>query len=114
MTETTRAAKDLWQDYLFLTRELSKCINREDLDLFYEILSQRERLQHIIDEQQPDKEYSKSAEGGELLNAIRQENKFAMLRLQALLNKGKNQHAISHAYDVASTAPLGRRMDHQG
>lgn len=113
MTETTRAAKDLWQDYLFLTHELSKCINREDLDLFYEILAQRERLQHIIDEQ-PEDGYCISTDGREILVAIQQENKFVMLKLQALLNRGKNQQAISHAYDVLSTAPLGRRMDHQG
>ncbi len=49
MTSSQRTAAELWQDYLFLSREMLKFLERKEHELFLELMSQRETVQQMLD-----------------------------------------------------------------
>lgn len=106
--------QQLWQDYLFLTREMAKFLNRQDFELFEELLSQRENLQAKLDET-PDDGFKTSAEGRKILQEINFNNKLLTRRLEILRNGANQQQNITRAYEAFSASPyIGSRTDRQG
>lgn len=105
-------AKKLWNEYLFLTREMAKFLDKQDYDLFFEIMRQREGLQQQLDECADD--YKKTQEGRAVLESIRTENHVIMQKLRLFLNRAKQQQSVSQAYDVTGARPVGGRLDRQG
>lgn len=101
--------RELWQDYYFLTQEMSKFLLRNDIDLFFELMNQRERLQADIDDCEDD--FKRTAEGKSLLEAVRLTNQGIGHRLQFLLNQAKQQETVSNAYDGYGERPVGNRLD---
>ena len=99
MTET------LWQDYRFLTKEMVNFLAKEDMDLFYDLMNQREQLQTIID-QAIDDDFKDSLAGRSLLAEIQQDSKNIIQAMQIRLGSIKRQHQISEAYSVASTTAV--------
>ncbi|EAX46784.1 hypothetical protein TcarDRAFT_0748 [Thermosinus carboxydivorans Nor1] len=113
MDEAVRSGRQLWQDYLFLTREMGKCLARNDFDLFTELLGQRQRLQELI-EAAGDQEFTRSAAGRQLFAAIQAENAAITRQLQLFLNRAKTAQAATRAYErFTATAVVGRQMDRQ-
>lgn len=109
----TRPLANLWQDYLFLTREMSKSLRRQDFDLFNELLDQRERLQVMIDAADDDG-LRNSAERRELIAQIKQENGVVVQEMAALGNRLRRQNNIDQAYSTGrSAASIGGFMDRQ-
>ncbi|MGI6091543.1 MAG: hypothetical protein GX348_00295 [Veillonellaceae bacterium] len=104
-------AKRLWNEYLFLTREMAKFLDKQDYDLFFEIMRQRESLQQKIDECTDD--YKKTPEGREVLTSIRAQNQVIMQKLRLFLNQAKQQQSVSQAYDIGGSRPVGVRFDRQ-
>lgn len=101
--------RELWQDYYFLTQEMSKFLVRNEIDLFFELINQRERLQADIDNCEDN--YKRTPEGKALLGgAIRLTNQAISHRLQFLLNQAKQQETVSNAYDYGER-PVGNRLD---
>ena len=49
-TNSDHKTEQLWQDYLFVTKEMGKCLVRKDYELFAELISQREQLQSLLDQ----------------------------------------------------------------
>lgn len=94
---TGKPTKELWCDYLFLTKEMAKFISRSDMDMIAVLIEQRERLQQIIDDL-GDVEFRKSAEGKKIMTQVRDENALVSRQMQMLLNKGKQQHALERTY----------------
>lgn len=94
----TRTLKELWQIYLNVTLEMNKFLAREDVDMFLNLMDQREKLQEAIDNQPAD-EFRLSPEGQEILGRIRQENLLIMHRMQIWLNTARQQQSLSQAYD---------------
>lgn len=101
--------RELWQDYHFLTQEMSKFLLRNDIDLFFELMNQREKLQAELDSCEDD--YKRTVEGKSLLEAIRMTNQGIGHRLQLLLNQAKQQETVSNAYDGYGERPVGNRLD---
>lgn len=101
--------RDLWQDYYFLTQEMFKFLLRNDIDLFFELMNQRERLQADIDDCEDD--FKRTPEGKSLLEAVRMTNQGIGHRLQFLLNQAKQQETVSNAYDSYGERPVGNRLD---
>lgn len=101
-----KPAAELWQDYQFLTVEMEKLLVKQDMDLFLELMEQRERLQKLIEETN-DQEFRTSPQGISLLTKIQQTEKTIMLRLQLTRNKANQQHQISRAYDSMGASPAG-------
>lgn len=102
-----KTTQDLWQDYRFLTKEMIKFLAKPDMNLFYDLMDQRERLQTIID-QTADDGFKGSPEGQNLLIEIRQDNQYIIDNLQFQINRSKRHHQVSEVYSGANTAPVSR------
>jgi len=102
-----KTAHDLWQDYQFLTKEMKKFLAQQDMELFNNLMNQRDHLQSLL-EQTPDNGFQGSAEGRCLLNEIRQANQKITYELQLLMGSSKRQHQVSEAYGAASTTAVSR------
>lgn len=102
-----KTAEALWQDYQFLTKEMLKFIGKQDMDLFNDLLNQRERLQAII-EQTADDGYKISPQGKSLIREIQQINQEITNNMQLLHNSNKRQHQVSEAYGAVSTTAVSQ------
>ena len=100
-------AEALWQDYRFLTKEMKKFLIEQDMELFNNLLNQRERLQAIID-QTADDGFKASPQGKSLLTEIKQVNQDMTDNMQLLLNRSKRQHQVSEAYSGVSTTAVSQ------
>lgn len=103
-----RTAEALWQDYLFLTKEMLKFLDREDMELFHELMDQRERMQSIIDET-PDNGFRVSSQGRSLLAEIAKENQVLMNSFQTAHQRVKKHHQVAEAYGGVSQSPVSQR-----
>jgi len=106
--EPKRTVAELWQDYLFLTREMVKFLAREEIDILHGLIEQREKLQAII-EDTPDEGFRASKEGQRLLAQIQQENQALMKHFQLAHNKAKHHHQVAEAYTNVIQKPLSKR-----
>ena len=102
-----KTAEVLWQDYQFLTKEMLKFLAQQDMDLFYELMNQREKLQIII-EQSVDDGFKVSRDGRMLLREIQQMNQDITDNMQLLLSRSKRQHQVTEAYGTASTTAVSQ------
>lgn len=102
-----KTAEALWQDYRFLTREMKKFLIQQDMELFNDLMNQRERLQVIID-QNADEGFKVSPQGRSLLSEIQQMNQDITANMQLLLNRSKQQHQVTEAYGAVSTTAVSQ------
>ena len=102
-----KTADALWQDYRFLTKEMLKFLVQQDMDLFYELMNQREKLQTIL-EQADDEGFKFSPQGQILLCEIQQINQDITDNMQLLLSRSKRQQQVSEAYSTASTTAVSQ------
>lgn len=102
-----KTAQALWQDYLFLTKEMLKFLDKQDMELFYELMDQRDRLQTIIDEA-ADEGFKVSPRGRSLLEEIQQSNQFVLHNLQVRHSKAKRHNQVSETYNHTSTELISR------
>jgi len=112
MTKVERSAESLWQDYLFLTREMLKFISRREMEMFYSLLTQRDELQRLLEET-PDNGFCKSPAGQELLKQTVMLNRAVSERLQLAYNQACRQQEINQTYEGTAMQEL-RRIDFQG
>lgn len=109
-----KSAKDLWCDYLFLTREMAKFLAKEDLDMFQSLMEQRERLQQLIDDN-ADNYFAASAEGQKILAMIRDINASVSLAINGRYSRNKKNDLVDQAYAGGSVlAAAGSRMNRIG
>lgn len=107
-----RTLEQLWQDYLFLTNEMLKFLDKQDFDLFIELMSQRGNIQHQIEESACQK-FKFSLDGQKLLRDIQQIEQTIKLRLEYFRNNSKRHIQVSNAYEGYSSSIVGYRMDRQ-
>ncbi|MDR1702215.1 MAG: hypothetical protein LBR56_05525 [Sporomusaceae bacterium] len=96
--ELGRSIEELWRDYEFLTKEISKFIDQRDENMVTEFLSQRNKMEKFITEKN-DQTYHKTPEGKALIESILALNKDAASRLQQRYNNLKQQHKVFIAYE---------------
>lgn len=99
-----------WQDYLFLTNEIEKCLLRQDFEMTNELLNQREKLQKMIGDDQNDT-FHLSDEGQKMIRAVAAKNGTITQILHTLRNRKEKTHAVATAYDRFGMSSLGNRMD---
>ncbi|MCB8814144.1 hypothetical protein [Desulfosporosinus shakirovi] len=104
---TEKAVQTLWQDYHFLTKEMLKFLTKQDMELFYHLMNQRERLQTLI-EKTPDDGFKVSPAGRNLLREIRQDSQAIIDTMQIRMGSSKRQHQVSKAYGAASTTAVSQ------
>jgi len=103
-----KTAQALWQDYRFLTKEMIKFLTKQDMDLFYDLMNQRDRLQTILD-QTADDDFKASSAGRDLISEIQQDSQTIIHDLQIRLGSSKRQHQVAEAYSSASTTAVSQR-----
>lgn len=102
-----KTAQALWQDYRFLTKEMMKFLAKQDMELFYDLMNQREQLQTLI-EQTPDDGFKVSFEGRSLISEIQQESQAIIDGMQIRMGSSKRQHQVSEAYGAVSTTAVNQ------
>ncbi|MCO1601318.1 hypothetical protein [Desulfosporosinus nitroreducens] len=102
-----KTAQALWQEYHFLTKEMLKFLTKQDMELFYHLMNQREQLQTLI-ERTPDDGFKVSPAGRNLLREIRQDSQDIILAMQIRMGSSKRQHQVSKAYGAASTTAVSQ------
>ena len=113
MSTPARTPRQLWQDYLFLTREMRKFLSQDSMKLFYELVDQRAKLQKLI-EAVDSSPFKASTEGAALFRSVEQENAVITRELKRRQNSVKKQENLSAAYDVLRPKRVGARMDQKG
>lgn len=105
-SDVVSEAKNLWQTYLSLTKELLKFINRQDIDTFLELVSQRSQLIEKL-EALPSKDYLKLDEFKAIAEIIKPMDKEIMYKARAWLTKSRRQNSVVRSYDLGNSM-LGR------
>ena len=104
---------NLWQDYCFLTREMAAFIARQELDMFYELQSQRLQLQAMIEEQ-GDRAYLQTEAGREMVREVQAADALMATQLRGNMNRLTQQRQVRHAYHPAYSPSQSRRADFSG
>ena len=103
----------LWKDYRFLTCEMLSFLEKQEMDMFYALLDQRERLQAMIDERQ-DYSYLNSDEGKAMAREIQTKDNVMRMVLRGEMARMQQQRQMRHAYQNRSMLESGMRADQQG
>ena len=107
-----KTKRALWQDYLFLSRELSKFASPEDFELFLDLLGQREKLQPMIEAASDAEDYQKSEAFQVLVKQVMTLNDSIAERLRFYKNAALKQRNLANAYDgYGGGFAAGYRMD---
>ena len=104
--EVIEQARNLWQKYFALTKELLKFSDQKDSDLFIELVNQREQLVEKI-KALPPNDYRQSDECQAMIEQIIPMDKQIIYRARAWLNKSRRQNSTVRSYDVSNS--LGTR-----
>lgn len=93
------ALQTKWRDYLFLTEEMKKFLQKKDIDMFLSLLDQREAIQQELQKVQEDHPFYASSEGKSLLQTVQQVNQAMMMTFQTVFNNLRKRENISNAYE---------------
>ncbi len=92
-------ARDLWQRYLMLTRELLKFIDRQDIDTFLAIVPQRgdliEKMKAL-----PENQFRETQECKDMIEEIKPLDMQIIYKARSWLNKSRRQNSAVRAYDL--------------
>lgn len=99
--------KQLWLDYLLLTKKMLTFLEKQDMDLFYKAMNKRKKLKERID-LTADDGFRHTEEGQRLLFEIRSDSQFIANTLQCQLNARKGQSHASISYDSEIGASVSR------
>ena len=105
--EVITQAQGLWQRYLELTKELLKFIDRKDVDMFLEIVPQRDQLIEKM-KALPENNFRQTAECQALIEQIKPMDMQIIYKARAWLNKSRRQNSAVKAYDLTNS-DLGSR-----
>ena len=113
MQEKVRSMKELWNDYLFLSKELHKFLEAEDLSLFEDLMQQRQVLMEIIGKTDDSDNFIKKDECQTMIAEIMGLDKELKFKMLAIRSKLKRQFDLNKAYDsyVNDSILLGNRFD---
>ena len=101
-TETINRARELWQKYFALTKELLKFSDQKDTELFMELVDQRGQLIEMI-QALPPNNYRESDECRAMIEQMIPMDRQIIYRARAWLNKSRRQNSTVRSYDVANS-----------
>ena len=108
--ETYAAARDLWEKYRVLTHELLKFVDADEIDMFIDLVDQREHIVGLLKEL-PSDPYRVSAEWTALEAELRPLEMQIQYKARAWLNRSRRQNAAVHSYDLTEANPLGGNLN---
>ena len=101
--EVLNQASVLWNKYLTLTHELLKFINKGDVDTFFELVNQRDKLIEMM-KALPGNRFRETDECKAMIEQIKPLDMQIMYKARAWLNKSRRQNNTVRAYDLTGTA----------
>ena len=104
--ETMEKAAALWRRYYAVTEDLMKMLDREDLDMFMELVEQREKLINQM-KALPENNYRQSDECQEFIEKIKPLDMQIIYRAKTWLNKSRHQTSAVRSYDLRSYGGVG-------
>jgi hypothetical protein len=110
--EQNFSEKELWEKFSMLTEEMNKFLDKDDIDTFLELLSQRIYFEKMI-LQTKETAFIKSEEGQNLLKQMIAINKVLSQKGQLWLNKTRNNRNMSRAYESLGYNNTGFSWDRQ-
>ena len=94
--------KQLWERYLGATEELLKFIKAEDIDMFLQLVDQRQALMEMMQAVPPaERDFSSTAECQAMREEIKPMDMQIMYKARAWLNKSRRNNQTVRGYDVA-------------
>jgi hypothetical protein len=112
MATINEQVRDLWGRYYMVTLDMLKFIDRQKIDEFLELVSQRKKLGDMLDSL-PDTEYRQTRECQVLFEKIRPLDMQIIYKAKSWLNKSKRQNLAVRSYDLIGNNPLGHRFNHK-
>ena len=101
--EVLKQASILWNKYLTLTNELLKFINKGDVDTFFELVNQRDKLIEMM-KALPENKFRDTDECKAMIEQIKSLDMQIMYKARAWLNKSRRQNNTVRAYDLTGAA----------
>ena len=101
--EVLQQASILWHKYLTLTNELLKFISKNDVDTFFELVKQRDKLIEMM-KALPENNFRDTDECKAMIEQIKPLDMQIMYKARAWLNKSRRQNNTVRAYDLTGTA----------
>lgn len=98
MSDATALLTEKWQTYLFLTEEMKKFILRNETDMFYSLLEQRETVQNELAETM-NRKYGNESEQRLLLQRVQTANRELLHAFQATFNAMKRKEQVMQSYE---------------
>ena len=100
--EVLKQAGILWRQYLVLTKELLKFIDKQDIDTFLSLVPQRGALIERI-KALPKNDFRQSEECRQLIEEIKPMDIQIMYKARAWLNRSRRQNSAVKSYNLANT-----------
>lgn len=101
-TKSVFTERQLWEKYLAVTKELLKFIKAEDIDMFLQLVDQRQALMEMMQEVPlAERDFSGTAECQAMREAIKPMDMQIMYKARAWLNKSRRNNQTVRGYDVA-------------
>ena len=109
-----RTARSQWQQFLMLTREMRKFIEKDDVDMFLELARQREIVFGWIEELETD-DFRFTPEGEALLAELKPLDFDMQQTARRWLNRARRRsesvEAYTRAYDFNDAPAINRGFD---
>ena len=110
MSDNSKMAAELWQKFLMLTQEMLKFIEKNDIDMFLNLLEQRLGLQKQI-ETLADDVYHKTTAGQAIISKINPLNEQIQILVQKWLNNSRQQQQRAKAYDSYGVSAFTQKFN---
>lgn len=98
--------RELWEQYDFLSQEMLKFLQKQDVDTFLELLQQRNFFEEKI-MQSSERDFIRSEEGQGLLKRAVGLTQQALLLSRQWINRTGKQRTVGRAYEAMGTAQIG-------
>ena len=106
MDKTDAQVKNLWGKYFLLSEEMLKFLDRENIDMFLQLLGQREKIQGLLEAQGPSS-WTKSEAGQAFYQRLKPVDMQIQYKSRLWLNKSRHKHDVAKAYDSLGAQPTG-------
>ena len=100
------SAAKLWRRYLAVTQDMMKMFDRDDLDMFMDLVGQRDGLIKQL-EALPQNDFRQTDEFKKIAETIKPMDMQLIYRAKTWLNKSRHQTSAVRAYDVRSYRGVG-------
>lgn len=98
--------EDLWYRYLDISKELLKYINLQDIDMFLNLVDQRQRLMEMMQAVE-NPVFRHTPEGEAVRDEIKPLDMQIIYKARTWLNKSKRNNMTVRSYDINAFNPAG-------